>query len=102
MPTGANADEQLFMYLKRDKRFRRVRSHEGKSWTQDQTLLVTRDTGLLCKTCHKRILWKDLDITFEMDGTDVIRLWWCAWCNNNIQTDNMADIQMRMDGEWDG
>jgi len=98
LPNDANADEQLFVYLKRRPLWRRVRSHEGKSWTIEPTSQETRDSGLLCssttfQSCHRRILYRKLEIQYEMQGTDVIRLWICE-CGNVLRTDNMTDLAM--------
>lgn len=94
MPSDANADGQLYAYLVHKPLFRRVRVSEGKSWTPDRTFDPDqRDTGLYCKDCGKFIRYRDLDITYEM-RTDIMRLWWCGYCDTMVREDNMSDLAM--------
>jgi hypothetical protein len=79
------------MLLKPTQRFRRKRVSVGKDWTPEQMPSV--DLGLICKNCHKRILWKNLDTMYERQGSDLFRLWICE-CGNVIREDNMTDLNM--------
>ena len=52
-----------------------------------------KDYGLICRDhCHKRIKWKDLDITYEMRTGDLFRVWWCSYCETMLKEDNMTDL----------
>ena len=81
-----------------------MRVHEGKYWTPDP-IDDRRDLGIICKdNCHKRIRWKDLDITYELHD-DMYRLWWCGYCGAMLREDNMTDVQLNIDlrkQEWSG
>ena len=47
---------------------------------------------MICtKTCHRRILYRKLDIQYEMQGTDIMRLWVCE-CGDVLRMDNMTDL----------
>jgi hypothetical protein len=60
-----------------------------------------RDNGMICLTCHRRISYNDLNITYELRG-DLFREWWCPDCGGNVRTDNMTDLaivyEIRRDG----
>jgi hypothetical protein len=90
---GVVVEDGSYTWIPPTKLFRRVRKHEGETWTPDRTLIETRDDGLLCKTCHRRIKWKDLDITYEL-RTDLFRLWWCSYCGLLVKEDNMEGLAL--------
>src|SRR5215467_15346916 len=92
--SDASADDELYKFLVHKRPFRRVRASEGKSWIPDQTNLDFRDSGLMCaKTCHKRILYRDLLIQYEMRYSDIMRLWICL-CGAVIREDNITDLAL--------
>lgn len=86
-------EDEFFMLEQPTKRWRRKLSHEGSSWMPDQTMSETKDKGLICKNCHRRILWHNLDTWYEMQGTDTYRLWVCE-CGVVLKEDNMTDLGM--------
>lgn len=77
-----------------------MRKSEGESWTPHKIPdFEFQDKGLICsKNCHKRVAYKDLDITFEMRGTDIFRIWWCL-CGNMLEENNMSDLALRYEIE---
>ena len=79
--------------------WRRVRKSPGETWVPDTSLHDFSDKGIVCKDCHKRRLYKDLDITFEMQGSDVIRLWICSYCGLVVRTENMTDLSIKYELE---
>lgn len=99
MSNDEEADRTFLHLAYKTRPRRRIKASKGEYWQQDLTLLETRDLGLMCKECHKRIKWKDLDITYEMQGTDLIRIWWCSWCGTVVREDNITDMQMARDLE---
>jgi hypothetical protein len=45
------------------------------------------------KTCHRRIAYSNLDCKYEMQSSDVMRLWICV-CGDVLRMDNMSDLAM--------
>jgi len=84
-------DDLWSALIKPTVHYRRRRSHEGKFWTPP--VMPNVDLGMICKSCHKRILWKNLDTKYEVQGTDTIRLWICE-CGIVLKEDNMSDLGM--------
>jgi hypothetical protein len=92
MPSDASVDDQWYVSRNRRPLWRRIRVRAGSAWTPDQTLQENRDTGLICKDCHKRIKYKDLDCVYEKQGSDLFRLWMCGYCGLLVRSDNMTDL----------
>lgn len=54
---------------------------------------------MICsKNCHRRVNYKDLDITYEMRSGDVMRIWWCV-CGNMLKEDNMSELALQYELE---
>jgi hypothetical protein len=100
MSNSVNADDESYQYNKRTRPFRRSRRVEAGTWLESLTLetqVSIKDKGLLCKTCHKWIQWKDLYAKYEMWGLMLVRMWTCGWCDTVLTWDDLT----RPDGDED-
>jgi hypothetical protein len=96
---SANADGESSTFSPRMKPFRRKRVSQGEHWTPDRTSFETGpDKGLYCRECRRQKKWKDLSTTYEKQGTDLMRIWWCE-CDNMLRMDNMTDLQLHYELE---
>lgn len=56
----------------------------------------TRDRGLWCGNCRKRIPWKELDTeyAFSKATQSTYRVWFCGRCGDQLREDDMTDLGM--------
>jgi hypothetical protein len=92
-------DPRYFVQRGRRPLWRRVRKSEGATWQPiDRYDLEHADKGIICKvTCHRRIAYKDIFITYEIRPPrvgDVFRLWWCTNCDGLLREDNVTDMMI--------
>lgn len=74
---------------------RRKRTSDTEHFIQDwssnlqyQLAAKREDAGLHCKECRKRYTWKSFKIVYEMQGTDIHRIWFCEY-GHMVRDDNM-------------
>lgn len=97
--TVEDDNQRFFAQRSRRPLWHRKRVSEGATWQPiDRFDLENKDVGIICKTCHKRIRYKDIDIRYESSGTDwegdLFRLWWCTICGALLKEDNLTDMAL--------
>jgi hypothetical protein len=89
-------DDEFLTSSLRMRSFRRKKKHDGSDLDSLASSLDpiqkygTADKGILCKECHKRIAWKELNIRYDTFGPDIFRIWVCSFCGTNVREENLT------------
>lgn len=73
-------------------KWRKRKKHVGSedTFVEDvKEMVSTKDKGLLCKQCHKRIIWRKLSITYKVELEELHRFWWCE-CGSLIKEEQIT------------
>jgi hypothetical protein len=46
--------------------------------------VTKKDSGKLCRECHKWKLWKHLDAGYDKRGEAFVIVWYCRDCGNQV------------------
>jgi hypothetical protein len=95
-------DDRSSMYEPRPKPFRRKKVSSGNqifgalSPSISDLERAKRQSGIYCRACKITRPWIKLRTTYEKQGNELFRLWWCE-CGNMIREDNMSDLEIQAD-----
>ena len=89
-------------FLPRRKKFHKKKVTENASEAEGDFFSkvynpdATRDRGIYCRTCRRRIPWKDLntDYSYSNRTKSTYRQWFCGYCGNQIREDDMTDLSL--------